>query len=137
MRKRVLAGLKKKGRGIILFHDIQRSTQRGLDKLLHDLKKRGYKVVHMIAKSNAQTVAAYDAIVAKRIKRTAKKKAANPLADRAVTWPNASGTGKTPDGELPWLKTTSPRKRAAKRPKRPAPPKPDYEDRWQIRPFGR
>lgn len=137
MRKRVLAGLKRKGRGIILFHDIQRSTQRGLDGLLKDLKSRGYKVVHMIPKSNATTVATYDAYAAKRLKRTAKTKAANPLADRAVTWPNASGTGSAPDEELPWRAKKPEPKRAAKQSPKRKPPKPDYEDRWQIRPFGR
>lgn len=136
MRNRVLAGLKKKGRGIILFHDIQTSTARGLDSLLTALKTRGYKVVHMTAKTNATTIAAYDKIAIKRIKRKNKAKKANALADRAVTWPKASGTGAGESEELPWLKKKKRQRRVKRRPK-PAPQKSDYDNRWQIYPFGR
>lgn len=143
MAQRVLAKLKKKGKGIILFHDIQRSTARGLDGLLTKLKKRGYKVVHMVPKETVKTVARYDAIAAKYVKRKAKAKKDNPLANRAVTWPNASGAGAGSAGEvLPWTKNKSPARRSPKTAKRrkpkPAPPQTDdYEKRWQLSPFGR
>ena len=140
MQARVMAGLKKKGKGIILFHDIQTSTARGLDGLLTALKKRGYKVVHIIPKTSAKTVARYDAIAEKRIRRKSAAKKANPLADRAVTWPASSGTGAASAQDLPWLENNSKkktRKTAKQHSKKPERPKSDYEDRWQIRPFGR
>lgn len=141
MQKQVLSGLKKKGKGIILFHDIQRSTVRGLDGLLRTLKKRGYKVVHMVAKSPATSLAKYDAIAQKRVKRKTAARKANPLADRAVTWPNANGTGATTnagsDEDLPWLKEPKPRRRPAAVKRVPPPSNSVAEDRWQIRPFGR
>jgi len=143
MANRVLRTLKKKGKGIILFHDIQKSTARGLDGLLTTLKKRGYKVVHMVPKENAKTLARYDAIAAKRVKGRAKARKANPLADRAVTWPNANGAGAgSDDKDLPWVKNKSPVRPSPKTAKRkkstPAPPPSDYhEKRWQMSPFGR
>ncbi len=45
-----MAQLKKKGGGIILFHDIKRSTARGLLSFLNKLKSEGFKVVHMVPK---------------------------------------------------------------------------------------
>lgn len=137
MRKRVLAGLKSKGRGIILFHDIQTSTARGLDSLLTALKTKGYKVVHMVAKDNAKTIASYDAIAARRVKQRAKVKRKNPLATRAVTWPNANGAGAGGADDLPWLKSKKPVRKVRRAKPKPTPPKTDYEKRWQISPFGR
>lgn len=61
MRHTVMRQLKKRGRGIILMHDIQASTARGIRDLLDDLKKGGYKVVHMVAKSALKTLPNYDA----------------------------------------------------------------------------
>lgn len=141
MANRVLNTLKKKGKGIILFHDIQRSTAQGLDGLLTTLKKRGYKVVHMVPKETAKTIARYDAIAIKRVKRKTQAKKDNPLADRAVTWPNANGAGAGAAEELPWTKKESspqPASRTVNRKKpTPQPNQIDYEKRWQISPFGR
>ncbi|MEL6374014.1 MAG: polysaccharide deacetylase family protein [Pseudomonadota bacterium] len=50
MHRNVMRALERRGRGIILFHDIQRSTALGLPRLLRTLKARGYKVVHLIPK---------------------------------------------------------------------------------------
>ncbi len=137
MAQRVLVRLKKKGKGIILFHDIQKSTATGLNGLLTQLKKRGYKVVHMVPKDTSKTVPRYDAIAAKRVKHKANAKKANPLADRAITWPNAADKNE----ELPWVKNKSPARHRPKTTKRnkpkPTPPKTDYEQRWQMSPFGR
>ncbi|MCH9765849.1 MAG: polysaccharide deacetylase family protein [Alphaproteobacteria bacterium] len=132
MTQRVLAGLKKKGKGIILFHDIQKSTVRGLAGLLAELKARKYKIVHMVAKDDATTSAKYDAIAAKKLRRKSANKRANPLADRAVTWPASSGTGAGGNtGEaLPWLKKNKPRK--VKRRPPPQTTQSDYQSRWQM-----
>ncbi len=43
----VLGQLKYRKRGIILFHDIKRATARVLPRLLGELKRRGYRVVHL------------------------------------------------------------------------------------------
>jgi peptidoglycan-N-acetylglucosamine deacetylase len=37
------------GKGILLLHDIQARTAAALPKILHDMKARGYKIVHVVA----------------------------------------------------------------------------------------
>jgi len=37
-----------KGKGILLLHDIQPRTVAALPKILHDLKARGYRIVHVV-----------------------------------------------------------------------------------------
>ena len=40
--------LEAKGRGILLLHDIQARTVAALPRILHELKARGYRVVHVV-----------------------------------------------------------------------------------------
>jgi peptidoglycan/xylan/chitin deacetylase (PgdA/CDA1 family) len=40
--------LEAKGKGILLLHDIQARTVAALPRILHDLKARGYRVVHVV-----------------------------------------------------------------------------------------
>jgi hypothetical protein len=63
------------------------------------MKKRGFKVVHLVPRETATTLPEYDAQAAKLI---AKKLAAakGSLTSRAVTWQQSDGK---PDAEvLPW-----------------------------------
>lgn len=60
MLRNTMAQLRKRGRGIILFHDIQTSTANGIHQVLDELKSGGYKVVHIIAKAPARTLPEYD-----------------------------------------------------------------------------
>jgi peptidoglycan/xylan/chitin deacetylase (PgdA/CDA1 family) len=41
--------LEAKGKGILLLHDIQGRTAQALPKILHDLKARGFRIVHVVA----------------------------------------------------------------------------------------
>jgi peptidoglycan/xylan/chitin deacetylase (PgdA/CDA1 family) len=41
--------LEAKGKGILLLHDIQARTVQALPRILHDLKARGYRIVHVVA----------------------------------------------------------------------------------------
>lgn len=111
MKQNVLSQLQKKGKGIILFHDIQRSTAAGIADLLDELKRRKFKVVHMVAKAPLATVAAYDAIAQKDLARRKVQTANNPLASRSMTWPVETGAGsgpapvtvaRPPSQQLPW-----------------------------------
>src|SRR4051812_17262789 len=40
--------LQAKGKGILLLHDIQARTVAALPKILHELKARGYRIVHVV-----------------------------------------------------------------------------------------
>jgi peptidoglycan-N-acetylglucosamine deacetylase len=47
-RDLVLNRLEKEGRGIVLFHDTKQQTADMLPAFLQELKKRGYKIVHIV-----------------------------------------------------------------------------------------
>ena len=55
--RRVMALLERRGRGIILFHDIHGSTAAALPTLLLQLKAKGFKVVHLTPKARRPTIA--------------------------------------------------------------------------------
>lgn len=57
MIRKVMTGLKARGRGIILLHDIHKSTATALPELLSQIKAAGFKVVHMKPKSAPVLVA--------------------------------------------------------------------------------
>jgi len=77
-------------KGIILFHDVQPSTAGALKTVLDELQARGIRVVHLVPKGTAQTVAAYDAFVAKPLNDTTRAM----LTNRSTYWPL------TRDGDL-------------------------------------
>ncbi len=92
MVRRTLAGLKRLGKGILLFHDIQRSTASGVNRLLDELAARGYKVVHLVPKEPATTLPKYDRMAKREADRRKKIASRRPLASRSIVWPvsNAS-----------------------------------------------
>jgi len=66
--KSVMSKLEKRGKGIILMHDFQRSTAEALPELLRQLKAGGYKVVHMVSRVPVEPLAQYDEMVMKQDK---------------------------------------------------------------------
>ena len=66
--KTVMSKLEKQGKGIILMHDIHKTTAKALPLLLAALKSKGYKVVHLKAKDEVATLAEYDALIEKDAK---------------------------------------------------------------------
>ena len=56
----------RKGKGIILMHDFQQATAAAMPGLLNELKAKGYKVVHMKAKTPLATIAQWDDAARKR-----------------------------------------------------------------------
>src|SRR5215213_6326781 len=61
----VMTKLKKFGKGIVLMHDFQPHTAQAVPELLKELKANGYKIVHLKAKDQLKTLAAYDDAVIK------------------------------------------------------------------------
>lgn len=96
MQRTLLNRLERNGKGILLFHDIQVSTARGIRELLAELKTRGFRVVHIVPSAPQTTLPEFDAIAAKSIKRRKDTTAKAPLADRAVTWPVADEPAAAP-----------------------------------------
>ena len=87
VHRTIISQLQSKGKGIILFHDIQPSTARGLKRLLDDLKVRGFKVVHLVPKSKATTLAEYNEAAVRELTRRSSIAASDPLARRSLVWP--------------------------------------------------
>ena len=61
--KSVMSQLEKHGKGIILLHDLHRNTAEALPELIRQLEGGGYKVVHMVPKSELTTLPKYDEMV--------------------------------------------------------------------------
>ena len=66
--KHVMALLEKRGKGIILMHDIQPHTAAALPEILKQLKAKDYKVVQVTAKAPVQTLPEFDALIEKDMK---------------------------------------------------------------------
>jgi peptidoglycan/xylan/chitin deacetylase (PgdA/CDA1 family) len=61
--KSVMTRLAKAGKGILLMHDFQHATAEAMPEVLRQLKAGGYKIVHMVPKDSATTLAKYDDMV--------------------------------------------------------------------------
>ena len=55
-----MKNLKRTGKGIILFHDIQRHTAKAIPEILRQMKSKGYKIVHLTAKESIKSLPEYD-----------------------------------------------------------------------------
>jgi peptidoglycan/xylan/chitin deacetylase (PgdA/CDA1 family) len=66
--KSIMTRMDKKGKGILLMHDIQPGTAKGLPAVLDALKAGGYKIVHMIPKTQVTTLAEFDKLVEKDVR---------------------------------------------------------------------
>jgi peptidoglycan/xylan/chitin deacetylase (PgdA/CDA1 family) len=66
--KSLIDRLEKKGKGIILMHDIQPGTAKAVPLLLTELKAKGYKVVHMRPKFELKSLAEFDEIIEKDVR---------------------------------------------------------------------
>lgn len=85
--KTTMARLDKKGKGIILMHDIQPTTAKAIPGLLAALKAGGYKVVHMRAKDDLKTLAEYDKMIEKDVKGLPAAGNERPLSSVVKTVP--------------------------------------------------
>lgn len=130
--RNVMNGLKSRGRGIILFHDIQPSTAGALGALLTDLKSSGYRVVHLVPKRSQTTIAAFDQrigtpsrVVASRI----------PMQQRAAVAPAWEGRVERRQ-EPPRVATAQPPTQPQARPASEPPPRPlASDDDWRTKAF--
>lgn len=86
--KDTMAKLEKKGKGILLMHDIQPVTAKAMPALLDALQAAGYKIVHVKAKAPAATVAEYDALIEKDVRGLPGAGADKPTSSIVKTVPN-------------------------------------------------
>lgn len=64
----VIEKMKKKGKGILLMHDIQPVTAKAIPRILSGLKKAGFRVVHLTAAKPVSTIAKYDKAIEKHVR---------------------------------------------------------------------
>ena len=121
---RAMSRLEKRGKGILLLHDIHKSTVAALPELLKELKEKGFRVVHVIpgdVPGRIQTVGepgladhamlpvpdvtsfATEYLPKRRIVLADRSAGARYLARAAaIEWPDRPGHVAPPDGtELP------------------------------------
>jgi hypothetical protein len=72
--------LDKKGKGIVLMHDIHKNTAKALPLLLTALKDKGYKIVHLTAKAPLETLPEFDALIEKDTKGLPQAGAERPTS---------------------------------------------------------
>jgi peptidoglycan/xylan/chitin deacetylase (PgdA/CDA1 family) len=87
VHRKVMSDLARMKKGIILFHDIQRSTAHALPGLLAELKAKGYRIVHLQPKAPLATNPEYDALAQQELAKRRVIAGGQPLAKRALTWP--------------------------------------------------
>jgi peptidoglycan/xylan/chitin deacetylase (PgdA/CDA1 family) len=78
--KSLMERLDKRGKGILLMHDIHKRTAEALPLLLAELKAKGYRVVHLTAKAPVTTVAEYDEAIEHDAKGLPQVGAERPLS---------------------------------------------------------
>ena len=79
VKQNILNQLAQRKKGILLFHDIQPSTARGLKGLLDELKARGYRVVHVVPKAPATTLPDFDEMAEQVLKKKQVAASDDPL----------------------------------------------------------
>ena len=94
--KSVMSKLERKGKGIILMHDFQQATAKALPALLNELKVKGYKVVHMKAKTPVTTIAQWDEAAKNEIKGTGSTDRPTSNVVRTIEEPAAQTTSTPP-----------------------------------------
>lgn len=80
MARAVVAKMKKKGKGILLMHDIQPVTTKALPRILSGLQAAGFKVVHLKAAAPITTLPEYDKEIAKMVHGLPSAGAARPMS---------------------------------------------------------
>ncbi|MGE3229481.1 MAG: polysaccharide deacetylase family protein [Hyphomicrobium sp.] len=84
----IMKKLEKRGKGIVLMHDIQPHTAKAMPALLAALKAGGYKVVAMKASTELTTLAEYDAMIEKDVKGLPAAGSERPISSVVKTVPN-------------------------------------------------
>jgi peptidoglycan/xylan/chitin deacetylase (PgdA/CDA1 family) len=96
--KSLMERLDKRGKGILLMHDIHKRTAEALPLLLAELKAKGYRIVHMTAKAPVTTVAEYDEAIEPDAKGLPQVGAERPLSSVVHT---VGGTPPAAEKEKP------------------------------------
>jgi peptidoglycan-N-acetylglucosamine deacetylase len=84
----IMKKLERKGKGILLLHDIQPRTAKAINTLLDELKAKGYKIVHMRSKANVKTLPKFDKLIEKDVKGLPAAGSERPISSVVRTVPS-------------------------------------------------
>jgi peptidoglycan-N-acetylglucosamine deacetylase len=101
--KSLMQKLDKRGKGILLMHDIHKTTAKAVPMLLAELKAKGYKIVHMTAKFPVTTVAEYDQAIEKEAKGLPQVGSERPVSSivKTIEGPQPTGEASASGGGEP------------------------------------
>ena len=85
--KVIMEKLEKKGKGIVLMHDIHMHTAKAVPMLLEQLKANGYKLVHLKPAGPAETLPEFDALIEKDVKGLPAAGSERPMSSVVKTVP--------------------------------------------------
>ena len=117
-------------KGILLFDDIQISTVRAMLGLLNNLKRKGFKVVHIAGGSPSPTLAAFDGQAAELHAKRSYSPSIRPIG-------SSDGEKRSRPAKKSSRKTEAPKKpkpKVAAAP--PKPPTPKVNSDWKKQIFG-
>ncbi|MEL6622192.1 MAG: polysaccharide deacetylase family protein [Pseudomonadota bacterium] len=77
--RQVMRKLRSRGKGIVLFHDIQRATANSIDRLLDEMYRSGFKVVHFEAARTATALPEYNADARRLLEKRNFRRSARSL----------------------------------------------------------
>lgn len=105
--KTVMTKLETKGKGIILMHDIHKTTAKAVPLLLTELKAKGYKVVHVVAKLKAAPLPEYDELLKKEGKGLVATGDGRPTSSIVRTIEGEPAAGEAPPPGAPAVPATA------------------------------
>lgn len=106
--KTVIDKLEKRGKGIILMHDIQPTTAKGVPMLLALLKEHGFKIVQVRAKGTLTTLPEFDKAIEADVKGLAPAGSERPVGMVVRTISGDGGDAKSNLGGEPAATTPAP-----------------------------
>lgn len=83
----IMNKLDKRGKGMVLMHDIKKVTAKALPKLLNALKAGGYKIVHMTAAGTTKPIEKYSKMIEKHVRGLPTAGNAKPTSSIVKTVP--------------------------------------------------
>lgn len=86
----IMRQLRERRKGIMLFHDIQRSTANAMRRLLDTMHREGFKVVHIKSKAPVETLTSFDKTAAELHEKRRTQVAAAPVSGGAYENATAS-----------------------------------------------
>lgn len=132
VRRTIMRQLANRKKGTLLFHDIQMSTVRAMPGLLDDLKRKGFKVVHIVGGSTSPTLAPFDKQAAELHAKRRYSTSIRPVGSSDSEKRSRPTKKSSRQTEAP----KKPKPKVAAAPPKPKAPTPKVNSDWKKQIFG-